>query len=203
MEITKFDGPIPGENYTSDTKNYPWHRPPEITDYDEALEFSVKALTDPEVGFNFISILEAGYSLATAADIFVTQGIGDGKWTPDFAILLAGPVARTLQIMARSYGIEPEVGIDKAYTVISPGILAAYSGQLSDPEAGLEAVDETAEQAEEIVSEAVEGISASGGTRGGLMGSPSAAAPEDEQMAMLGYGDEEAAPMPEENVEIK
>ena len=41
----EFDGPIPGENFTSETKNYPWHRPPEITDYDEALEFA--ALSSP------------------------------------------------------------------------------------------------------------------------------------------------------------
>ena len=27
-------GPIPGENFTSDERNYPWHRPPEYTDTD-------------------------------------------------------------------------------------------------------------------------------------------------------------------------
>ena len=32
------NAPIPGANYTSDTRNYPWHRPPDITDVDEALE---------------------------------------------------------------------------------------------------------------------------------------------------------------------
>ena len=30
-------GPIPGENFTSDERNYPWHRPPEYTDMDLSL----------------------------------------------------------------------------------------------------------------------------------------------------------------------
>ena len=33
--LKMFDAPIAGENFTSDTRNYPWHRPPEITDYDD------------------------------------------------------------------------------------------------------------------------------------------------------------------------
>ena len=33
-----FDGPIPGANFTSDERNWPWHRAPDITDTDEALE---------------------------------------------------------------------------------------------------------------------------------------------------------------------
>ena len=41
MELNdkNFDAPIPGENYTAETKNYPWHRPPDIVDYDEAIDF--------------------------------------------------------------------------------------------------------------------------------------------------------------------
>ena len=33
--------PIPGANYTSDTRNYPWHRPSDITTYDEAVSVLV------------------------------------------------------------------------------------------------------------------------------------------------------------------
>lgn len=106
------DGPIPGENYTSDTKNYPWHRPPEISDMDTAIEASIKKLTTPESSTVLLTMLQAGVPISTAADIFVTSGVGAGKWTPDFAILLAGPVAHMMKLMADGYGVKYDMGLD-------------------------------------------------------------------------------------------
>jgi hypothetical protein len=177
-----FDGPIPGENYTSDTKNYPWHRPPEITDFDEAVAYAIKNLTDPEYGFQYMSLLEAEYSIATATDIFVTQGIGDGKWTPDFALLLAGPVARTLDIMAKSYGIKAEMGADRQVDVIDPEYLRMFRGEGLEPEPQEGLSEPLGDDA------APEGTPASPGPSRGLMGPSEGPAAPDEQMEMLGYG---------------
>lgn len=105
-------GPIPGENYTSDTKNYPWHRPPEITDFDTAIEVSTKQLMSEEGSSGLVTMLQAGMDIGTLTDTFVTSGIGSGKWTPDFAILLAGPVSHIIQLMAKGYGIDADLGID-------------------------------------------------------------------------------------------
>lgn len=106
------DGPIPGENYTSDTRNYPWHRPPEITDMDKAIEASIKQLSTREGAFGLLNSLQAGITVVQATDMFVTSGIGSGKWTPDFAILLAGPVAKMIEIMAKDAGITFAMGLD-------------------------------------------------------------------------------------------
>ena len=185
-----FDGPIPGENYTSDTKNYPWHRPPEIDDFDTAVEYSIKSLTDPEFGMNYMSILDAGYSIATVADIFVTQGVGDGKWTPDFALLLAGPVARTLDIMAKVYGIKADMGVDTPVEVVDPEYLAAIRDQgnlgLEEPQEGpLEPLGDDLEAEGTLPPPS------------GFMQPLAGPAGEDEQMSMLGYGPEQT---PEEEV---
>jgi hypothetical protein len=183
MQATpSFEGPIPGENYTSDTKNYPWHRPPEITDFDEAVAYSIKNLTDPEYGFQFMSILEAGYSIATATDIFVTQGIGDGKWTPDFALLLAGPVARTLDIMSKSYGIKAEMGADRQVDVIDPEYLATFRGEGLEPDAQ-EGLSEPLGEPGEAPATPPSPMPSRG-----LMGPSEGPAAQDEQMEMLGYG---------------
>lgn len=106
------DGPIPGENYTSDTRNYPWHRPPEITDMDKAIEASIKQLSTTKGSYGLLNTLQAGVTIVQAADMFVTSGIGQGKWTPDFAILLAGPVAKMMEIMAKDAGIKYNMGLD-------------------------------------------------------------------------------------------
>jgi hypothetical protein len=185
--LDKIDGPIPGENYTSDTKNYPWHRPPEITDYDEAIEYMITHLTDPEVGYTYMPLFEAGYTVATAADIFVTEGIAEGKWTPDYALLLAGPTARMLQILARSMGMEPEMGVDKPLDIVDPEFLATIrDGSMANPEG-----DPLAEEGMDDTDPTQDPMA------GGLMAAPGVAT-ADEQMEMLGYGaPDENAPQEE------
>lgn len=110
--IQDFDGPIPGENYTSDTKNYPWHRPPEFTDLDDAIDYTIAKFTKKDNAFGLITMLEMGMSIAVITRTYVISGIGQGRWTPDFAVLLSGPVARIIQLMAKSYDVEADLGID-------------------------------------------------------------------------------------------
>jgi hypothetical protein len=104
-------GPIPGENYTSDTRNYPWHRPPDITDLDSGVEASIKQLTTREGSYALLTMLQAGMSVVQATDIFVTTGIGAGKWSPDLGLLLAGPVSHMIKLMADGYGIKYDMGL--------------------------------------------------------------------------------------------
>lgn len=112
MATTNITGPIPGENYTSDTKNYPWHRPPEYTNIDQAIEAVGKKLLSEEASPGVLTMLEMGMTVATITDAFLTSGIGAGKWTPDFALLLAGPTSHIICLMAEGYGIDYDLGID-------------------------------------------------------------------------------------------
>lgn len=111
VKAREFSGPIPGENFTSDTKNYPWHRPPEYTDLDTAIEAAFKKLTDEDNSVGVLTMLEYGATIAEVTDMFVTAGIGAGKWSPDFAILLAGPVAHILYLMAKGFDIDCDLGL--------------------------------------------------------------------------------------------
>lgn len=159
-------GPIPGANYTSDTKNYPWHRPPDIVNMDEAIEYIFRRLVDTDAGKRYMSLIEVGTTISTITDIVVTLAVGRGKITPDYALLLAGPVARLLEIMAKSYDISYDLGIGKEDSYTSAGAMRAL--------AGIETVteEEAAIQEEEPQ---------------GLMSAVS----EDEQASMLGYDIEE------------
>lgn len=110
--MAKFDGPIPGENFTSDTKNYPWHRPPEHTDLDKAIDDIAKKLLDEDSMVGILTMLENGVTIVDLTDMFLTSGIGAGKWTVDFALLLAGPTSHILYLMAKAYGIDCDLGIE-------------------------------------------------------------------------------------------
>ena len=106
------DGPIPGENYTSDTKNYAWHRPPEFDDIDKAIDYIGKKLTKGDNAVGLLTMIEAGIPIVDLAQMFLMSGIGAGKWTLDYALLLAGPVAHIMVIMAKGYGIKYNLGLD-------------------------------------------------------------------------------------------
>lgn len=142
MPVNPISGPIPGENYTSDTKNYPWHRPPEITDLDQAIEVSAKQLMSEEGSAGLVTMLQAGMDVATLTDTFVTSGIGAGKWTPDFAILLAGPVSHIIYLMAKGYGIECDLGIDLPKNRYTQSYVKAVKGDQDKIQAVMETLDD-------------------------------------------------------------
>lgn len=194
MAMTKMktptpQGPIAGENYTSDWRNYPWHRPPDISNVDEAIEFVANHISESDEGYQYMSYLNVGVSVAGVTDMILTLGIADGKWSIDFAILIAGPVARLVTIMAKSYDIEYTMGIDTTADFMpSERLKIEFDMAEADSEAMKQDMQEVADTAEEELGEEDEG---------GLM-SP---ALEDEQNAMLGYsGDDEEPDMEEEQV---
>tara|TARA_R110000787_G_scaffold579_9_gene2107 strand:- start:5677 stop:6219 length:543 start_codon:yes stop_codon:yes gene_type:complete len=162
------DAPIPGANYTTDTRNYPWHRPPDITNMDEAIDHVFKDLSQTDRGLKYLNMIGAGVPISTITDIIVTVGISRGKWTPDFAVLLAGPVARSVEIMAKSYELDYDMGIDDEPKYVTT---AEYKSRMGKTPT----VEDTPPTATPTQVE----------DEGGFM-SPSSAS-DAEQDAMLGY----------------
>lgn len=107
------NGPIPGENFASDTKNYPWHQPPEFVDINKALDMLSVKLTDFKRANGILTMVEMGSPLTRVADMILTAGIGEGKWTPDFALLLAGPVTRMIELLCIGFEVDYEIGIEE------------------------------------------------------------------------------------------
>ena len=169
----KFDAPVPGANLLADTRNYPWHRPPDIVDYDEAVDYMIERLTQPEQTELIYSLLDIEVSVTTVTSALLMQAIAKGKLPIDLAILIAGPVARYIQIIAESEGFKYDMGTDDSDRVkITPTLLKQSLGIIEDEETGQVAIID-----DDIPTE-------------GLMGRPSLeeteAAPADEQAAMLG-----------------
>lgn len=167
-----FDAPIPGENFTSDTKNYPWHRPPEYTDYDESIDYVLTLMSGEQQIASAMSLLDAGISLPTVVDMIITGRVANGYVGIDLGILIAGPVARFLEIMAMSYDIEVSMGKDDELPLPTPAYVKSLVAQVVE--------DEEVEE-DEIVEEDTTIPSM------GLMGAPS----KIEQEMMLGQSNVE------------
>lgn len=133
--MTPFKGPIPGANYTSDTKNYAWHRPPDIVNFDDGVEYLMMKLAEPESTELAFSMLKIDIPIATVCNVMLMQLIARGKVGIDLAILLAGPLARYIEIIAVDSGIKYEMGIeDKARVSITPTVLKMSLGIVDDDE---------------------------------------------------------------------
>lgn len=106
----KIDGPIAGENYTSDTRNYPWHRPPKKTDYVDIVESAVNKLTKPQGKARIIALLEGGESVIDIVTGITRMNIGEGQIPIDQGVLSAGPIVKLIDTLGEKAGIDYEKG---------------------------------------------------------------------------------------------
>jgi hypothetical protein len=182
MAIDPRDGPIPGENYTSDTRNYPWHRPPQFTNMNDAFEYIAEQIAEPDISLAIMTMLEMGASVSSVTDMLITGGVGGGKWTVDYGLLLAGPVSHMICLMARKDDVEVNLGVDEGKK--RKPTKAFFDALERDPEANAEVGAEIAGALGLGGDSASSSEAPSGGapttapSSGGLMGAkPAASAP--------------------------
>ena len=185
MALNKYgslNGPIPGENLISDERNYPWHRPPDFDDLNDAMEYIIENLSEKPKLFSLINTLELGATAAELSQTIVMMDMMQGRYTLDYALLLAGPLTKFISIIADGYEIEYDLGVYEEYQYIPPQLLDAAA---EDSEISLALSQKEKEETEDSENE-----EARAGLMQGMreMGD---AAPEEEQAAMLGYNVEE------------
>jgi len=182
----RFDAPIPGENYTSDVKNYPWHRPPEITDFDKAVEFVVEQVSKPSAITTIMSLMEAGANLTSIVSMLNMVNISNGRYAVDTSLLIAGPVARYLNIIAKKNDIDVKIGNENERQIITLEHLKALSGISAD--ANEKDQVSPSEPQTALVSDVP---MPSGGIMGVSEENRSETASAAQQEAMLGYSEDE------------
>lgn len=187
----KIDAPVPGANLLADTRNYPWHRPPDITDYDEAVSYMISRISQEEQAELVYSLLQIDTTVTTIVSGLLMQSIAKGKIPIDLAILISGPVARYIEVLAQTNGYKYDMGTDTSDRVkITPTLLKMAMGIVEDDE------EEMEDTPEEVVSAMPEG---------GLMGAPmdqdKMTASEEEQASMLGMDADSEEPVEEENID--
>lgn len=183
----KFNGPIPGESLTADTREYPWHRPPEITDFNEGVTRLIDDMDDEREMQLIYSLLDLEVPVAIITSNILMRKIGRGIIPIDLGILMAGPVARYVEILAKDNGLTADMDTAiPGQEPITPTMLKLQMGSVED----IQDLLEEGEIAPETAVEAAEMPS------GGLMGVPEQedelTASDEEQAAMLGMaGDDE------------
>lgn len=101
-----FSGPVPGESLTKAPKSMPYERPPQFTKLDEAMNFVMNQLLEPEHFKELISLMKAGMPVEAIVRTVLFGGFASGKWTPDLAILMYKPLFLTIMAIAHKANLK-------------------------------------------------------------------------------------------------
>tara|TARA_R100000030_G_scaffold84729_1_gene67879 strand:+ start:380 stop:934 length:555 start_codon:yes stop_codon:yes gene_type:complete len=108
-----FNRPIPGQSLTDEPKNYPWERPPEITEPNEAVRYHLDRISDPEVIDNIFYALDMGIPVKVLTDSMMTGAVGKGVHDIDKSLLIERIVRKAVMKMADAAGVEYRETFDK------------------------------------------------------------------------------------------
>lgn len=101
-----FDRPIAGQALTAELGNRPWQQPPQYATVEEALEYYVPRLANPEFTENLFDVMETGIPLTTIANAMQSAGVMEGKHTIDVGLLIMPVLIETMAYLAEESDIE-------------------------------------------------------------------------------------------------
>ena len=121
------DAPIAGQSLTAELGNRPWQQPPQYTTVEEALQYYIPRLTNPEMLDDLLNVMETGIPLTTLANAIQSSGVMEGKHSLDIGILIMPVLMETMAYLAEESGIEYEVGTNKRIGSDKPSNAAVAS----------------------------------------------------------------------------
>ena len=107
------DAPIAGQSLTAELGNRPWQQPPQYNTVEEALEFYIPRITNPDMLEDLLDVMETGIPLTTIANALQSGGVMEGKHTIDVGILVMPVLIETMAYLGDEAGVEYTVGSNK------------------------------------------------------------------------------------------
>ena len=108
-----FDAPIPGQSLTAEVGARPWQQPAQHSTVEDAFEFYVKKITDPEVNDSLLDTLEMGTPVTSISEVLGQRRGMEGKHTIDVSIQLLPVIMELIAYVAETSGINYNMGIEK------------------------------------------------------------------------------------------
>jgi len=108
-----FAAPIPGQSLTTEPKNMPFERPPEVADPLKALDMHVEKITDSEAMEDAFYFLEEGLDLATLVEGMLRSAVMSGIHSVDVSLSIAPALHEYIKGLAVEAGVDFDEGFDK------------------------------------------------------------------------------------------
>ena len=162
---------VPGQSLTDYPKNYPWERPPEIVDPNDAIKYHIDRVSDESNIDNVLDVLEFGIPAKILSEAMMSGAVASGIHSIDVSLIIEPIVRDFIMKAADMAGIEyKETFKPDEMTMAERASLfndAVESTPESERDKGFELVKEAAasmqqEPEEEIMEEKPKGLMARG-----------------------------------------
>lgn len=110
---TFIDGPIPGQSLTFELGNRPWQNPPQYSTIEEALEYYIPRLIEPEFVDELLNIMQMGVPLTTIANAMQIGGVMQGLHTIDTGVLVIPVLIEMMAYIGDGADIKYNTGIEE------------------------------------------------------------------------------------------
>ena len=107
-----FQAPIPGQSLTGAPGNYPWERPPEITDPEEVVQMYLTKLSDKEKTEAILDLVEMDTDIRTITEGILRAGVAGGVHSIDASLIVAPVIHEFIKQTADVAGVEYDEGLE-------------------------------------------------------------------------------------------
>ena len=107
-----FAAPIPGQSLTTEPKNMPFERPPEIVDPIEALDMHIENITKVEALEDAFYFLEQGLTLTALVEGVLRSAVMEGMHSIDVSLIIAPVLHEYIKGLATEADVDFDEGFD-------------------------------------------------------------------------------------------
>lgn len=107
-----FERPIPGQSLTTEPKNAPYERPPEIVDPIEAIDVHIDNLLKPGAMEDVLYFLEYGVDLVTLIQGILRSAVMEGMHSIDVSLIIAPVLHEYIKGFADAADLDYDEGFE-------------------------------------------------------------------------------------------
>ena len=107
-----FDAPLPGQSLTTTPKNYPWERPPEMSNLNKAIDYYMEKLSSEETIDNLLEMLELKTPVTAMVNAITTVGVMQGLHSVDVKLLVSPMIHEYIRAIGKRAQVDIEDELD-------------------------------------------------------------------------------------------
>jgi len=150
-----FSAPIPGQSLTDEPRNYPWERPPEISDPEEVIQMYLDKLSNEEALSAAMVALENNFTIRDVTSGILRVGVSKGFHSIDAGMIAAPVLHHYIKKNADDMGVEYKTGFEtRGETMKKLDKVALTAAQATVPDLGVDSLQTTESKSlEEVIEE--------------------------------------------------
>jgi len=151
-----FSAPIAGQSLTAEVGSQPWQKPPKLVTVQDAADYYMKRILNPEALPILMDMMESGLALVVIADIFQTSSVMEGIHSLDVGILVIPVIMEALVYVAEENDIKYVLGTEKQKNKdkLSPTAIAHALSTLDKDKPKVKMAEQLVEEVPEVATEA-------------------------------------------------